>query len=141
RGGPRVGDQRLDLPGWMPPRKGYFEVRQFTGAVPEPLQYFLNNGTAMTDGEGLLSTRAGVDPATGGGHVLRFTLKLPDLPAAELQSAELPPTVTCIDPTTGNPIVVAFGNNSSINAFPTGQAIVYSRWAEIQYFLRPTGEA
>src|SRR5262245_52803952 len=93
RGGPRVGDQRLDLAGWMPPRKGYFEIRQFTSAIPEPVQFFINNGTAMTDGEGLPSTRAGLDPNPNifpSGHILRFTVKLPDLPAAELYSAELP---------------------------------------------------
>jgi hypothetical protein len=134
RGGPRVGDQRLDLAGWMPPGKGYFEIRQFpNGLFPNQTGISEPMMGPLTDGEGLPSTRADT-------HVLRFTVKLPELPAAELYSAELPPTVTCIDPTTGNPIVLPFGNNGTINSFPTGQPIVYSRWAEIQYFLRLNGE-
>ena len=57
RQGRRLGEQRLDLPGWAPSKGGYFEIRQFTTSIPEPVQYFLNNGVAMTDGEGLQSTR------------------------------------------------------------------------------------
>jgi len=135
RGGPRVGDQRLDLAGWMPPPKGYFEIRQFpNGLFPNQTVVFEPTTGQLTDGEGLPSSRADT-------HVMRFTVKLADLPAAELYSAELPPTVTVIDPTSGNPVQVPFGNHQSINAFPTGQPIVYSRWAEVQYFLRPNGDA
>ncbi len=87
RSGPRVGDQRLDQAGWVPPTKGYFEIRQFgevSGSNPLiPVLY--EPGTAVitpnvADPEGIWSSRAT-------NHIVRFTVKLPDLPAAELHCA------------------------------------------------------
>src|SRR4051794_35510351 len=34
RGGPHLSDQRLDQPGWGPPRAGYFEFRQLGDSTP-----------------------------------------------------------------------------------------------------------
>jgi hypothetical protein len=141
RGGPRVGDQRLDQAGWVPPPRGYFEIRQFAPSIFEPVQYFANNGFAMTDGEGIVSTRAD-GPTTANpnnnGHVLRMTVRLPDLSAPELFSAELPTTVTVQTPNGPQPFPLAI--NNQINSFVTGQSFVYSRWGEVQYFLKATGD-
>jgi Prokaryotic N-terminal methylation motif len=143
RGGPRVGDQRLDQIGWYPPPRGYFEIRQFTlvNIPPTPAYYVLPSllepvANPVTDGEGIVSTRAGglIPGNPTPGHVLRFTVRLPDLPAAELFSAELPTVVN----TTLGPAPLA--NNNQVNAFVTGQAFAYSRWAEVQYFLRENGQ-
>ena len=141
RGGPRVGDQRMDLAGWVPPPRGYFEIRQFpNGLFPNQPGIYepMAAGFPFTDGEGLTSSRADT-------HDMRFTVKLPDLPATELYSAELPATIPVVPVNPGDPAVMPFGNNPQINAFPVQAApgtptIVYSRWAEIQYFLRPNGD-
>jgi len=123
--GPRVGDQRLDRPGWTPPI-GYFEIRQFPNALGqtgyvEPM--LANGGLGTPDSEGLPSTRADT-------HVLRFTVKLPDLPAAELFCAEL----QAAPGAPGEPSAA----DRAINSFPIGTTLVYSRWAEIEYFLAPS---
>ncbi|MBO0700610.1 MAG: prepilin-type N-terminal cleavage/methylation domain-containing protein [Zavarzinella sp.] len=142
RGGPRVGDQRLDQAGWVPSRRGYFEIRQFAPSIYEPIQYFVNNGgVPLTDGEGIVSTRADgptvANPSTG--HVLRMTVHLPDLSAPELFAAELPATVTAVTVNGQGPVPLAI--NNKINSFVTGQPFVYSRWAEVQYFLKANGES
>ena len=111
RSGPRLGDQRLDQAGWVPPDKGFFCIRQYWASVPEPTPLPL----ARFDGEGLTSTRSD-------SHVLHFTSHLADVPASELYCASAPAT------TPGN-------------AFPVpGQNVFYSRWAEIMYFLAATGD-
>ncbi len=111
RSGPRLGDQRLDQAGWVPPDKGFFCIRQYSASVPEPTPLPL----ARFDGEGLTSTRSD-------SHVLHFTSHLADVPASELYCASAPAT------TPGN-------------AFPVpGQNVFYSRWAEIMYFLAATGD-
>ena len=129
---------RASAIGWtgrlVPPPKGFFEIRQFpNGLFPNQPGIFEPMSGILTDGEGLTSSRADT-------HVLRFTVKLPDLPATELYSAELPATVPVVPVNPGDPPQRPLGNNPQINAFPTGQNIVYSRWAEIQYFLRPNGD-
>jgi type II secretory pathway pseudopilin PulG len=122
--GPRVGDQRLDRAGWSPPGGGYFEMRQFlnqllqTGYV-EPIQ--IPGG--VPDSEGLPSTRADT-------HILRFTVKLPDVAAADLFCAEF----QAAPQAPGEP----FAQDRKINSFPVGSSLVYSRWAEIQYWLQLT---
>jgi hypothetical protein len=77
----------------------------------------------VNDSEGLPSTRADT-------HVLRFTVKLPDVPAAELFCAEFQATPAA----PGEPSAL----DRPINSFPTGNTVVYSRWAEIQYWLQLT---
>ena len=111
RSGPRLGDQRLDQAGWVPPDKGFFCIRQYSASVPEPTPPPL----ARFDGEGLTSTRSD-------SHVLHFTSHLADVPASELYCA------SALATTPGN-------------AFPVpGQNVFYSRWAEIMYFLSATGD-
>lgn len=119
RSGPRLGDQRMDQPGWMPPPVGYFEIRQVgeNGNIATPT-LFEPLANPVTDGEGLPSTRAT-------SHILRFTVKLPDVPASELFCTEAPGFVA---------------NNPSTNAFQTGQPVCYSRWAEVLYFLWPNND-
>lgn len=120
RSGPRVGDQRLDQAGWVPPRAGYFEVRQFGTSTFEPVN------APTQEPEGLPSTRAD-------SHIARFTVKLPGGPAAELYCAEL----QAAPAQPGEPSAA----DRRINSFPTGSTVVYSRWAEVQYFLYPNGDA
>jgi len=124
RSGPRVGDQRMDLSGWVPPPYGYFEIRQATQSLFEP------GGTLVPtvfDGEGMTSTRAT-------NHTLRFTSRLPDLPASELFCCEAPPVPNPMpaNPTLANVFASAIAQSS---AFYTGQPIFYSRWGEIAYWL------
>jgi hypothetical protein len=120
RSGPRLGDQRLDLAGWVPPHRGYFEVRQL-GNPPVIVEPIAN---PVSDGESLYSTRADT-------HVMRFTVHLPDLPSAELYCTAAPPAIV---------------NDPDVNAFPPsppaliGDGLCYSRWAEVVYFLWPNGD-
>jgi type II secretory pathway pseudopilin PulG len=119
RSGPRLGDQRLDLAGWMPPQYGYFEIRQVgeNGIITTPV-LFEPLANPVNDGEGIPSTRAT-------SHIVRFTVKLGDLPAAELFCTEAPNFVA---------------NNAQTNSFQTGQPVCYTRWAEVLYFLWPNGD-
>lgn len=113
RGGPHVSDQRLDQPGWQPPARGYFELRQ----LPDPI----TGGSSvreptlgpLTDGDGLTSTRAI-------NHGMRFTVRLPDAPASELFAAKFS---------------AFFTRNPLANAFINEQDILYTRWAQVAYFL------
>jgi prepilin-type N-terminal cleavage/methylation domain-containing protein len=137
RNGPHVSDQRLDQIGWVPPPAGYFNLTQPMTATPsimEPANFYLSTGMGETDGEKLTSTRAT-------GHVLQFTVRLPDGPAPELFSAQLPavPPGTSLD---GSPM---FGLDPRVNAFVNAttvngqlQSLFYSRWAEVIYYLDPT---
>lgn len=112
RGGPRVSDQRLDQAGWQPPFRGYFEFRQFgelTGGA-SILEPTLN---PITDGERLTSTRATR-------HVLRTTVHLPEGPPTELFTARYDPI---------------FAVNPRANSFINQQGLLYTRWAEVVYFL------
>lgn len=125
RSGPRLGDQRLDLPGWVPPSGGYFEIRQVGEGNnvivpvlyepgPNPLPPNVGNSIARNDGELLWSTRAT-------SHFVRFTVNLGDVSASEMFCAEAPPIVCNLPATT---------------AFPnTGFNVCYSKWAEVTYFL------
>jgi hypothetical protein len=139
RSGPRVGDQRMDQPGWMPPPRGYFEIRQFglpifePSALP-PLPPLTNVVTDDGTPGGLFSTRAPGGPANG--HMIRFTCKLPDGPPSELH---------CVDVT--NLGTFAPLHDRRANAFPPANpldtsGVLYTRWYEVQYFLQPysTGE-
>jgi len=114
RGGPHLGDQRLDLPGWRPARQGYFEIIQGGPSLYEP------GNTAvpfLSDGEGLYSTRAT-------NHVLKFTIRLPDGPATELNCASYHPSLA---------------SDQLVNAYPYFAPLIYTRWAEVHYFLVQTG--
>ena len=113
RGGPNLGDQRLDLAGWRPPRAGYFEIFQGipSGYEPGPPLGFL------PDGEGNYSTRANT-------HSLKFTIRLPDVNAAELNCALYHPRLA---------------QNGDVNAYRVFAPLLYARWAEVHYFLVQTG--
>jgi type II secretory pathway pseudopilin PulG len=113
RSGPRVGDQRLDLAGWMPPTRGHFQIVQAGPAIVEPL------GIPTPDGEQLYSTRAT-------NHGLRYTVVLPEAAAADLFCAEAPPNTG-----PGSPGAII----QSASAFNTAQPVFYGRWAEIALFL------
>jgi prepilin-type N-terminal cleavage/methylation domain-containing protein len=113
RNGPRVGDQRLDQVGYVPPKKGFFQILQGGPSILEPLV------NPQFDGEQLASSRAT-------NHSLRFTVLLPELPAADLFCAEAPPNTG-----PGSPGAVI----QSMSAFNTGQPVFYGRWAEIALFL------
>ena len=71
----------------------------------------------LADGEGLFSTRNTT-------CLMRFTVRLADGPAPELYSAAYHPR---------------FATDPTINAFPGFAPVVYSRWAEVCYFLTPRG--
>jgi hypothetical protein len=133
--GPRVGDQRLDQPGWTPSKLGFFEVRQF-GENNNPLFPTLLEPFAApaTDPEGLASSRAT-------SHVMRFTAKLPDLAAADLYVADAPSYQFGADTSSGVPVPTFIDTNPRVNSFPSLTGRVYSRWAEIQYFLYANGDS
>src|SRR5262245_4812991 len=135
-GGTHVVHQRLDLAGWRPPFAGYFEMGQGSQSRYEPgdptlapdglIKPFTNPPNApvppvsppvYTDGEQLYSTRAR-------DHLMRFTTRLPQGSASELYCARFHPFFT-IDP--------------KANAFITTPGMYYTRWAEVCYFLLPTG--
>jgi prepilin-type N-terminal cleavage/methylation domain-containing protein len=125
--GPRVGDQRLDRPGWTPPARGYFEMRQFLNGLNQT-GYIEPIANPVPDSEGLASTRSDT-------HFLRFTVKLPDVPAAELYCAELQKAPV----PAGEPFADDTNPNTKFNSYPIpGSTLVYSRWAEIEYWLQPS---
>jgi type II secretory pathway pseudopilin PulG len=118
RGGPKVSDQRLDQAGWEPPFSGYFEWHQDgegpVRALASILEPFAN---PKTDGEGITSTRAV-------NHWMRFTVRLPDGPQSDLFAAQFSSAYTTAPQAT---------------AFVNPQQILYSRWAEVVYWLDATG--
>jgi hypothetical protein len=130
RGGPHLGDQRLDQAGWSPPYAGYVEISQGLQSGYEPsLGLGLPNGSPIPlvpDGEGLYSTRNVT-------CIMRFTIRLPDGPAPELYSARYHPVF--VQPALPNDPT----NYSTLNAFPGLAPVVYTRWAEVCYFLVPRG--
>ena len=123
RSGPRVGDQRLDQPGWMPPRRG-------TSSSGRPARRSSSRSSFATrfslpDGEGLSTRADGPRPPPKTGHTLRITVKLADLPAAELFCAQFHRP----GPEPNGPSRFR-GHQQPINAFPVpGGSLVYSRWA------------
>ena len=121
RSGPRVGDQRLDQPGWMPPLKGYFELRKTRVSVVEPF----NAPVSRRRGSAVHAQRRRHPPIhrqagrPAGGRVVLH----------QFQAVPAQPT----EPVAADP---------RINAFPVpGGSLVYSRWAEIEYWLQPNGDA
>jgi prepilin-type N-terminal cleavage/methylation domain-containing protein len=136
-GGTHVMHQRLDLAGWRPPAGGgYFEMVQGSPSRYEPGDPTLvpdgiikpftippnppvlpPSPPVYTDGEQLYSTRAK-------DHMMRFTTRLPQGPASELYCARFHPFFT---------------TDAKANAFITTPGMYYSRWAEVCYFLVPTG--
>jgi hypothetical protein len=70
------------------------------------------------DAEKLLSSKAN-------NHTLRLTVHMPDAPAAELFCATFHPFYTQM---------------ADVNAFPSTPGVLYSRWAQVGYFVRATGE-
>jgi prepilin-type N-terminal cleavage/methylation domain-containing protein len=109
---PHLSQQRLDQNGWQPPYAGYFEIQNGTGySTYEPAL------VALTDGEGLPSTRST-------NHWMRFTVFLPLGIPSELFSAQCHPF---------------FSNDINVNSFPNTSGVLYSRWAEVAYFLVSMG--
>jgi hypothetical protein len=137
--GPKVANQKLHLPGWSPPEGGgYFEIRavgpmvggnEYKGnTLPEP--YALSLVSPVIDSEGLHSTRAApnTDPNLDRTHMMRFTVRLPAGPPSELFSAQFEP----------HPRILG---NLFINEFPDQfRPVLYSRWAEVSYFLVASNE-
>lgn len=124
-GGPHVANQRMELPGWVPPESGYFEMVQVNpnsnAAAYVPSSYPEPALAPVTDPEGLWSTRADGSRA----NIIRFTTRVPNGPPNELFNSELDPHPNLIQDT-------------RINEFPfASQNIVYSRWVEVAYFLVP----
>jgi hypothetical protein len=123
-GGPHLIDQRLDLAGWHPPFRGYFEIVQIepsryeTGAAIKPYGVPFLASPPYGDAEKILSSKAN-------NHTLRFTVHLPDAPASELFCAPFHPIFTA---------------RADANAFPSTPGILYSRWAQVAYFVTATGE-
>jgi hypothetical protein len=117
RGGPYLSDQRLDLLEWQPPQKGYFEIRQDSLAQDDV--------PGAADADGLRST-------AGTGTKLRFTVKLGTQRWTEQFSAFIPNVNTPSGLWTPS-------GDSKIGAYCNGN-ILFSPWAEISYFLTPTGD-
>jgi len=122
-------DQRLDLSGWTPPDEGYFAIRQGTVSFAEGTQAGLSQ--MPVDGDGLpsfVSPNPNQNPTIGaippaGSHWLQFTVKLSGRRAEDYFRATNP------------------GNMPSPLDFATGvQPPFVSRWAEVGYFLWPTGQ-
>src|SRR5262245_109370 len=119
-GGPRLRDQRLDQAGWRPPYAGYFQIGQDEQSYFEPGGGQGSPGypngmpvPTMADGEGLFSTRART-------HWLKFTVRVPEAMAPDLFSAAYHPSLA---------------SHPALNAFPALAPMVYTRWAEVMYYL------
>lgn len=154
--GPNLSQQRLDLYDWSPPKEGFFRVVQ----LPEPnaaggtMMMAVPDGPA--DGDGLTSTVATR-------HALHFTVRIEPNSAqgsgrdqffftnslaqelAKNQKLIMPnwPPITSSYPL--QPFRMRFSQNSShINDpgwdLPTSAAPLFSPWAEVAYFLRPSGQ-
>jgi hypothetical protein len=125
-GGPKVANQQMHLLGWTPPEVGYFEID--TAGAPHLFGLYKGSSIAepfvlpVTDGEGFYSTRS----APARQHSLRFTVRVPAGAPGELFSAEFEPSARLLaDP--------------RINEFPNpAPPVIYSRWAEVTYFLETT---
>jgi len=143
-GGTHVMHQRLDQAGWRTPWAGYFEMVQGSPSRYEPgdptlapdgvIKPFTNPPNppvppaappVYTDGEQLYSTRAR-------DHMMRFTTFLPQGSASELYCARFHPFFTT-DPRV-NAFLVSPGGLATNTA-----GMLYSRWAEVIYFLVATG--
>jgi hypothetical protein len=120
--GPRVSDQKLADPLWQPPTDGFFRIWQGEATAG----YGVVEGV---DTDGNPSTRATT-------HILHFTVKRPGLRRDQMfQSAITDPPV--VPPNTPNQL-----NQVFLRTMPQdliGVGTFQSQWAEVAYFLIPTG--
>lgn len=130
--GPHLSAQRLDLPGWTPPKKGYFRIYQGTDQPDSSLTTF--NDGRDPDNPSLLHTRA-VD------HFLQFTVKLDGRKLNEFFASQVLSTI----PGASAPLdTLNKFNTPDYNSRPDDRAgslqdrsLFTSTWAEVTYYLRP----
>ncbi|HVK14021.1 MAG TPA: hypothetical protein VM597_35085 [Gemmataceae bacterium] len=125
-GGPKLSNQQMHLLGWTPPEVGYFEM-----GLPGVASGVEHKGSSFAepylspaaDGDGLYSTRAVMDVSSLTQYGLRFTVRVPAGVPGELFSAEFEPSARLL-------------GDARINEFPDPtRPVIYSRWAEVTYFL------
>lgn len=121
--GPRLSDQRLDRVNWTPPTQGYFIAWQKSLATVEQ--------SSLADAEGLTSTR-------NTQSFLRFTVKLRndtppyDIPMYRFAQSVIAPK---LDRTQyPDSILDPIASGSGVTKY-----YVTSNWAQVEYFLVPTG--
>jgi prepilin-type N-terminal cleavage/methylation domain-containing protein len=119
-------DQRLDLPKWQPPDRGYFRIWQGSQSTPE-----------NSDSEGISFSRA-TD------HALVFTSAFEADEPGAYATGRVPVLHTALN--ANNQDKIWHVNNQDLSAFsgnysgvPTDPYRYASRWAEIALFLRATG--
>jgi hypothetical protein len=117
-GGKYLGDQRLDTPDWKPPKKGYFRVYLEGMGVAE--------GKDPDDPGGTLFHYRSPAPGTLG-HVLQFTVRLEGVRQDQFFTVNTPDAVL---PALSVP---TYTRSPGSTRFSTV-------WAEITYFVRPTGQ-
>ncbi|VTR98774.1 PilW family protein [Tuwongella immobilis] len=134
--GPFLSDQRLDLSdnptppmlpstiysepnGWRPPPRGFFRFVQSTPKVPFNLGNIVSAGYSDEPVDfDLLPSSIARD------HLLHFTVKLPGNRVHQLfQTSRIPPAYIAVSPP----------------GFQ-GDGIFYSPWAEVAYWMEPSGE-
>lgn len=109
--GPKLSDQRLDRIGWQPPTSGYFWMQQGSDSIYEAY----SNGSALTDGEGLGSSR-------NASSRMSFTIRNPSSEYLDQFAGRLSPA--------GYSPQYPFVFNETC----------HSSWAQVHYFLTPTAE-
>ena len=122
--GPYLRDQRLDMKGWMPPRRGFVRIWQFTDSTitSPPANVIVNENS---DSDGLISSRAN-------NHILHFTSKLRANQPGEYFTGLVPPFGGMNHPLIdGAPDVPTFSDKVRL--------LYATRWAEIALFLVPNG--
>jgi hypothetical protein len=137
--GPNLSQQRLDMYDWTPPKEGFFRIMQLpelnptTGQPISPLAYGVLEGI---DGDQLPSTvarnhslhftvRTEPNTAQGTGRdqfffsnsILPLLAQIPNLQPQALRMGQAPAHINNDNPST-----------------------LYSAWAEVAYFLRPSGQ-
>ncbi|MFO0809186.1 MAG: prepilin-type N-terminal cleavage/methylation domain-containing protein [Gemmataceae bacterium] len=124
---PFLSGQRLDLEGWTPPRKGYFNIYQGT-AQAAPTNFL----DGMDPDNNTLRHRRAVD------HTLQFTVRLDGKRLNEFVSADVRFANGASD-TTLNPYSTPDYNSRPINVAGSTQngSLFTTTWVEVSYYLRP----
>ncbi|MFL5329638.1 MAG: PilW family protein [Gemmataceae bacterium] len=146
--GPTLSQQRLDLYDWKPPKQGFFRIWQGLPAFPEGGWNTTTGLPNNRDGDGqpsFVMDAFGLDPnianqALSGYQYLHFTVR------NEPGSGE----GTGRDRYTSTSSFFSAGlSPASLNAITAltkpeylrFDSVVYSPWAEIAYFVQPTGQS
>lgn len=154
--GKYLSQQRLDKPEWVPPEEGFFRIWQGS-AVPLSLATYqaslmgYPSGSDRWGGYYLIESvdTDGIPSYLATDQALHFTVRLKGQGLENLFATDLTPQLTGLPPVTpGPPVSGAAMGLLGLNPpelrplLPSGLdlPIMYSKWAEVAYFLVPNGQ-